>query len=68
MLCVVTEVFLGDRFWVDRVELEEKKKKELKREETPMCFCACLQIAPQIKRNLTRAPFHEVLSRNSSFH
>lgn len=67
MLCVVTEVFLGDRFWVDRVELEGKKKK-LKREETPMCFCACLQIAPQIKRNLTRAPFHEVLSRNSSFH
>lgn len=48
MLCVVTEVFLGDRFWVDRVELEGKKKK-LKREETPMCFCACLQIAPQIK-------------------
>lgn len=28
MLCVVTEVFLRDRFQVDQVELEGKKKKK----------------------------------------
>lgn len=31
------------------IELNLKEKKKLKREETPMHFCACFQIAPQIK-------------------